>query len=176
MVALAFALSAIPFFQLPWGGSITFFSTLPIVLMSLRHSTKWALGTAFAFSLLQLISGAQNLAAIPAKTIFTMALCAFLDYVLPYTLLGFSGCVARRFKNPTKGLVFGLGTTGLLRLFCSFLSGILLWGQWAWPGWPVWLYSLTYNALWCLPDAGIVLVACLLLRKVKALNLIYTKP
>ena len=172
MIALAFVLSMIPFIQLPWGGDITLFSTLPIVLMSLRHGGKWGVGTAAVYSLLQLVQGMENVVAVPAKTIFTMVLCALLDYVLAYTVLGFTGPIARRFKNPTRGLVAGIAITGLLRFLFSFLSGLLLWGQWAWEGWPVWLYSLAYNALWCLPDVAIVLLAALLLSRVKVLGLL----
>ena len=51
MVALGFALSMIPFFRMQWGGSITCFSTLPLVMMSLRHSAKWGVATAAALAL-----------------------------------------------------------------------------------------------------------------------------
>ena len=172
MVALAFILSIIPFIELPWGGSITLFSTLPIFIMSLRHGAKWGVGTAAVYSLLQLTQGMDSVVAVPAKTIFTMVLCALLDYVLAYTVLGFTGPIARRFKNPTGGLAVGICATGLVRYLLSVLSGILLWGQWAWDGWPVWIYSFAYNALWCLPDLAIVLAAALLLSRVKALGLI----
>ena len=172
MVGLAYVLSIIPFIELPWGGSITLFSTLPIFIMSLRHGGKWGLATAGVYSLLQLMQGMDSVVSVPAKTLFTMVLCALLDYVLAYTVLGLAGSIARRFKNPTRGLAAGICITGLVRYFFSFLSGLILWGQWAWEGWPVWLYSLAYNALWCLPDQAIVLVAALLLSRVKALNLI----
>ena len=172
MVALAFILSVIPFIELTWGGSITLFSTLPILIMSLRHGAKWGVGTAAVYSLLQLTQGMDSVMAVPAKTIFTMVLCALLDYVLAYTVLGFAGPIAHRFKNPTGGLAIGICATGLARYLLSVLSGILLWRQWAWEGWPVWLYSVAYNALWCLPDIAIVLLAALLLSRIKALGLI----
>ena len=131
MVALAFVLSFIPFIELPWGGSITLFSTLPIFIMSLRHGAKWGVGTAAVYSLLQLMQGMDSVVAVPAKTIFTMVLCALLDYVLAYTILGFAGPIARRFKNPTGGLVVGICVTGVIRYGVSALSGLLQWGQWA---------------------------------------------
>ncbi|MFV0412330.1 MAG: energy-coupled thiamine transporter ThiT [Oscillospiraceae bacterium] len=170
MVALSFVLSLIPFFELPWGGSITCFSTLPIILVSLRHSSKWGLATATVYGFLQMLQGIDNVVA--AKTLPAMVLCALLDYILAYACVGLTGAIARRFKNPTAGLAGGIVATGLMRLACSFLSGILIWGAWAPEGVSVWWYSLSYNMGWCLPDVAIVLVAALLLSRVKALHLL----
>ncbi|MDL2218909.1 energy-coupled thiamine transporter ThiT [Ruminococcaceae bacterium OttesenSCG-928-O06] len=172
MVALAFVLSYLSFQPLPWGGDITLLSTLPIVMMSLRHGAKWGVGTAGVYSLLQLVQGMPNVVAVPVKTVWTMALCALLDYVLAYTALGFSGPIAQRFKHRTAGIAAGIALTGLARFACSFLSGVLIWGQFAWDGWPVWLYSLAYNASWCLPDVFLTLVAALLLSRVRVLGLL----
>ena len=176
MVALAYALSIIPFIELPWGGSITCFSTLPIVMMSLRHGGRWGVGTAFAYSLLQLVQGLGDVMAVPAKTLWALVLCALLDYILAYTCVGLAGPIANLIRKKSAGLVLGIAITGLLRLLLSTLSGIVLWGAYAWEGWPVGLYSLTYNAGWCLPDVAIVLVAALLLSRVKALGLLQTLP
>lgn len=170
MVALAFVLSIIPFFHLPWGGSITCFSTLPIVLMSFRHGLKWGLGSAAVYGVLQAFQGMDSVAA--AKYVWAMVLCALLDYILAYACIGLSGPIARRFKNPTGGLVVGITATGLMRLACSFVAGIVIWGAWAPEGMPVWIYSLSYNAGWCLPDVGIVLGATLLLSRVPALHIL----
>lgn len=172
MVALAYVLSMIPFISLPWGGDITCFSTLPIIVMSLRHGGKWGLGTAAVYSLAQLMQGMGSVVAVPAKTFVAMAACGLLDYVVAYTVLGLAGPIAHRFKNATGGLVVGIACSGLLRYLCSFLSGLVLWGEYAWEGWPVWLYSLAYNGAWCLPDIAIVLIAAVLLSRVKVLGLL----
>ena len=172
MVALGFVLSLIPIPSFPWGGSISMAATLPIIMMSLRHGAKWGVATAAVYGLLQMLLGMSNVVAVPVKTYFYMALCALLDYLVAYTVLGFTGSIARRFKNPTAGLAVGITATGLLRLLCSFLSGLLIWGAYAWEGWPVWAYSLAYNAGWCLPDVAIVLVAALLLSRVPVLGLL----
>ncbi len=169
MVALAFVLAAIPFFQMPWGGSVTFISTLPIIVMSLRHGGKWGVATAAVYGFTQMLYGFQNVLA--AKYIWAMVLCALLDYLIAYTVIGFVGPIARRFKNATVGITVGIVATGLVRLLCSFLSGVLIWGGWAPEGMSVWYYSLAYNAGWCLPDVALVLVAALLLSRVKALSL-----
>ena len=53
MVALATVLSFIRVFKLPWGGSITLLSMLPIVLFSIRRGVKSGLTVSFVFALIQ---------------------------------------------------------------------------------------------------------------------------
>ncbi len=170
MIALAFALSCVPFFKMPWGGTVTCFSTLPIIIMSFRHGIKWGVGTAFVYGVLQTFQGLDSVVA--AKTVWGMILCVLLDYVVAYACVGLSGPIANRFKHHTAGLVIGIAATGALRLACSFVSGLVIWYSYAPAGQPVWLYSLSYNAGWCLPDVAIVLVATLLLSRVRVLHIL----
>lgn len=171
-VAAATALSLVTPFTMPLGGSVTPFATLPIIIIGLRHGAKWGVLGAMAFSLVQLLLGMRNVAAVPVQTVWHMALCALLDYVAAYTVIGFTGSIAKAFKQPVFGIAVGIALTGFGRLLCSFLSGILIWGPFTPPEWNVWVYSLAYNAAWCLPDVGIALIACLLLTRVRALDLL----
>ncbi|MGD9560276.1 MAG: energy-coupled thiamine transporter ThiT [Oscillospiraceae bacterium] len=169
MVALAFVLSMIKLYQLPWGGTISCFSTLPIILMSLRHSWRWGMATAAVYGIAQMFQGMDSVMA--AKTLWAMVLCAALDYLLAYACVGLTGPIARRLGGRTGAIAAAITLTGLMRLVCSFFSGLLIWHAYAWPGWPVWAYSLAYNASWCVPDVAIVLVVALLLSRVKALGM-----
>ena len=58
MLAIATVLSLVQFAG-PWvlGGSITFCSMLPVVMLTHRYGTRWGLLSAFTFSLLQLVLG-----------------------------------------------------------------------------------------------------------------------
>lgn len=170
-VAAAAALSMITLFRMPLGGSVTPFATLPIIAISLRHGAKWGVAAALVFGLSQLLLGMANVVAVPVKTLGNMILCATLDYVLAYTLLGFTGSIAHRFNRPVTGIPAGILVTGCGRLACSVLSGVVIWGPFAPAGWNVASYSLAYNAAWCLPDTAITLVACLALARVRALGL-----
>jgi len=161
----------ITLFRMPLGGSVTPFATLPVILIGLRHGAKWGVASALVFSLTQLFLGMANIVAVPVRTLENMILCAALDYVLAYTVLGFAGSIARRFRKPIPGLSVGILVTACGRLACSFLSGVVIWGPYAPDGWSVALYSLAYNAAWCLPDTAITLAVCLLLSQVPALNL-----
>ncbi len=183
MVALSFALSLIPLFHMPWGGTVTCFSTLPIVVMSLRHNIKWGVSTAAVYGILQTFAGMNSVVA--AGSALSMFGCVLLDYVVAYACIGLTGAIARAFikasggepaaeKHPLRStacIAGAIGITGLMRLACSFFSGLLIWGAYAPAGTPVWVYSLTYNASWCLPDVAIVLVVAALLSRVRALHI-----
>ena len=170
-VAVAAILSLITIFRMPLGGSITPFSTLPIIVVSIRHGMKWGVASALVFSLTQLFLGMSDVMAVPVKNIWSLALCVMLDYIFAYMILGLTGRITCHFKKRGIGISAGIFVTGFGRLICSFLSGVLVWGPLTPEGWNVALYSLVYNATWCLPDTVITLVACLMLLRVGALNL-----
>ena len=71
-----------------------------------------------------------------------------LDYVLAFMVLGLAELFARPFKNRTVGVAVGTFAAGFLRFLCSFLSGVLIWGNLT-DGLSAWTYSLTYNAAIC---------------------------
>jgi len=173
-VGVAVVLSMITLFTMPLGGSVTPFAILPIITVSLRHGTKWGIATALVYSLTQLMLGMANVLAVPVKNLQSIVLCAALDYVLAYTIIGFTGLITRRYQNKRVGLCVGVCVTGFGRLFCSFVSGVIIWAQYAPEGWNVALYSLAYNALWCVPDTVIVLAMCLALSRVRVLSLLPT--
>lgn len=143
MVALALVLSMIKLFHLPNGGSITPASMAPIILIALMYPTKWALFTSFVYSLVQMV---ESFYAPPTQDLLSFVLVILLDYVLAFGILGCAGLIARRFKT-NKILGATLATLAVIfgRFFCSFLSGILIWGVYAPEGTPVWIYSLSVN-------------------------------
>ena len=55
MIALGMILSMIVIFRLPFGGSITLCSMLPLILIACRYGTKWGLFAGFVTGLLQTI-------------------------------------------------------------------------------------------------------------------------
>ena len=61
MLAFATILSMIEVIKLPYGGGVTAFSMLPVILIACRRGTVHGLFTALAFSLLQMLLGLNNL-------------------------------------------------------------------------------------------------------------------
>lgn len=168
MIAVSTVLSMIKVFEMPFGGSITLFSMLPIVLISYRHGWRWGLMTGFVHSLLQMLLGFY---APPAGTIPAFIGVVLLDYVLAFTVLGSASLFAKPFKkHRLVGVVVGAAVVCFLRFLCSWVSGAWLWGsyqeyyEWA-IGLNVWLYSLIYNANYMLPELILTSIGAALLYK-----------
>ena len=114
MIALAAVLSFVKILELPYGGSVTAFSIVPIVIISYRHGVKWGLLSGFVFSIIQLIQGASNLSY---ATSFLAAVTIILfDYVIAFTVIGLAGFLRNKVSNPSAAAV--TGTVGVLS--CNF--------------------------------------------------------
>ena len=161
MIALGTILANIKIYELPNGGSITLFSMLPFIMISFRHGVKWGLFTGFVNSLLQMLLGFY---APPAPGILPLVGMILLDYVLAFTLLGLAAAIAKPFANKLVGVGVGTAAVCGIRFLCSFLSGVLIWGNLS-DGLPAWIYSLTYNGSYMLPETILTPVAAVLLFK-----------
>ena len=128
MIAIGTVLSNIKFFTLPNGGSVTALSMLPFVLVSFRHGIKWGLFTGFVNGCLQILLGG-GLWAPPTPTFLAYAGEVLLDYILAFMALGLAEFFARPFQNRVVGVAVGTFMAGFLRFLCSFLSGVLIWGN-----------------------------------------------
>lgn len=162
MIAMSTALSYVKVFEMPQGGSVTCASMAPLVLVSYRHGLKWGILTAFAHSLLQMLIG---FVAPPAKTVGAFLAVVVLDYVAAYTVLGAAAFFGKPVKNRAGSVAVGAAAVAFLRFVCSFLSGILVWGAYAPEGTPVWLYSLSYNGSYMLPEILITAIVSVILIK-----------
>mgnify|MGYP000815191690 CR=1 FL=1 len=60
MVALATVLSFVKIVHLPWGGSVTLLSMLPIIVFSIKRGVANGLAASFVFALIQFIQGCAD--------------------------------------------------------------------------------------------------------------------
>ena len=89
LLALGVGLSFIIIWEMPMGGSITLASMLPILLIGIKYSPKWSFGCAFIYSLFQLLQAIMHgNVFVYCETWDIVVLCALLDYILPFTVLG----------------------------------------------------------------------------------------
>lgn len=151
MVALASALSLIKIFSLPWGGSVTLFSMLPIVVYSIRYGVKKGLFASFVFSLFQLFTSGVFSWGLTVPMLIGSIL---LDYVLAFTAIGFAGIFRHKGLG---GQICGTIVAGLLRFISHFIAGVVIWHSFGelWSGFVTeneWLYSLVYNGAYMLPE------------------------
>lgn len=166
MVAIATVLSLIQF-PGPWvnGGSITLCSMLPICIIAYRHGPKWGLLSGLVYGILQMFLGINGLKGI---TLGTFIAAVVLDYLLAFTVLGLAGIFRRVIRNQTAALAAGTAFVCVLRFFCHFLSGFLVWDSLVAAGsvnWTGIVYSLSYNGSYMLPELIITTAAAAILSK-----------
>ena len=168
MVALATVLSFIRVFKLPWGGSITLLSMLPIVLFSIRRGIGAGLIVSFVFSLIQFAQGIMDGLFGWGLTPGMLVACILLDYILAFTVLGIAGI----FKDKGfSGWISGITLAITSRFLLHVISGYVIWHSFG----ELWsdffienslLYSLAYNACYMLPELIFTLIASVELFKV----------
>ncbi|MCD7727764.1 MAG: energy-coupled thiamine transporter ThiT [Ruminococcus sp.] len=162
MIALATVLSYLTIFKAPYGGSVTAFSQVPIVIIGYRHGFKWGALTGVVYGILQmLLQGLGNFAYVSG--IGSYLILIFFDYILAFGVLGIAGAFFRgMFKSNRQLQPVALGISAVvasaLRLLCHFISGVTIWGEYA-DGWKsVWVYSLAYNGFYMLFEGIITVV------------------
>ncbi len=166
MIAVGTVLSLIKV-DFVMGGGVTLCAMLPLVLVSFRYGTKWGTFTAFVFSVLQCLLGLDN---VQYATSVTMAIMIIMfDYIVAYTVIGFSGIFKGKTKKIENAIVLGIVTTFFARFLCHFATGWLIWDA-LWPnefGMIAPIYSLCYNGSYMLAEAIISSVAAVILFKKK---------
>ena len=164
MIALAFALSWVILLKMPMGGSVTLASMLPIMLIGIKHGTKTGLAAAFLYSLTQLVQAIIQGDVFPyCQTLFLVVICALFDYIVPFTVLGFSGIFASKGR---MGAYAGMVAVTVVRFLCHFATGVAIWGQWAPEGMGKVVYSIFYNGSFLSLDFAICLAVALPLLQV----------
>ena len=176
MLALSFALSCAKLFEMPMGGSVTVASMLPVMLISIKYGTGIGVATSFLYSLTQLLQAVASANVFPyCETPGTLVLCALFDYVVPFTLLGLAGVFHRMkiTKNTELNIYIGIISVVVLRFFCHFITGVVIWKQWAPEGMGKYLYSFLYNGSFLSVDFIIcILCAILMFRKAELRKLV----
>ena len=86
------------------------------------------------------------------------------DYLVPFTLIGLAGVFhkLKLTKNVELNVYIGIVSVVVLRFLCHFLTGVVIWGQWAPGGMGKYLYSFLYNAGFLSVDF-VICIACAIL-------------
>lgn len=147
--AISFVCELIPFLNLPFGGTITICSLLPIVLISWMYGLGWGFGSAFVYALLQIAVGVKTVSAlfIPSSdsymgSVWLALAIVGIDYILAFTVVGIGG-VFRKMKSKVGALVLGSVLALVLCYAFHVLSGALFYGAWA-----EWFFTDTVVADW----------------------------
>jgi len=137
LAALSAVLYTIRPYTLPFGGSITLGSMVPVMWLSLRRGVYAGLVAGAIFGVLALFIdvlflGAANIIVTPAQVV--------LEYPIAFGLLGLTGVFHR------KSLFFmllGAGIAVFLKFLMHYIAGVFVWyyvyqfpveyGQYVWP-------------------------------------------
>lgn len=173
LTALSIVLSFVILYEMPMGGSVTLACMLPIMLVSLRYGCKWGLGAAFVTALFQLLQAVMHANVFPyCETWQSLVLCISFDYLVPFTVIGLAGL----FRKVSLGRVRNFGAyAGMLAVFlarfcCHFVTGVVIWGQWAPEGMGKYFYSLAYNGSFLLFECIITMVLGVILLETPQLR------
>ncbi len=132
--AIAFVLNSIKLFTMPYGGSVSLCSMMPVMLLAVLLGNRAGLLCGLTLGVLSMINGVYIVHPVQF----------LLDYLLPYTLLGVAGFFGYR----SKGRVFlGALIAVLLSVSCNILSGAIYFGSYAPEGMNPWIYSIVYNLM-----------------------------
>ncbi len=190
MVAMSTVLSFIKFTELPYGGSVTLFSFVPVLFVGYAYGVKWGISAGIVYGILQTVFGISGAVAGAGFAWYQVLLCAMLDYIVAGAMLGTSGIFKKTMGNPSVS--FGLGSlfACVLKYISHFLSGYILFGTYA-----EWfftegggmdygagiltaysgntlsvVYSLIYNASFMLPETVITVIMACIIISVKPLR------
>ncbi len=149
-IALAVVLSFITVWKMPQGGSVSLVM-VPLFLIAYRRGAVCGIISGVIYGLLALMIDG---------TIYH-PLSILLDYVLAFGIIGIAGF----FKKDMKGIIWGTVAGVAGRFISSFLSGWLLFGEYAPEGQSAFAYSLIYQATYLIPELVICVVVLVLLYK-----------
>lgn len=156
MIALSTVFSLLKIIDMPYGGSVTIASMLPIVIAAYRHGFLWGLGTALTNSVIQLLLGINNLSYF--STWQSILAIILLDYVVAFGVFAISGLFRRIEKRQNLAFLYGILASSVLRYICHVISGATVWAGLSIPTNAALVYSLSYNATYMIPET-IVLIA-----------------
>ena len=190
MLALAFALSFVKIPWLPYGGSVTLFSMVPIVFIGCVYGPVWGLVVGVAYSLLQTFQSAVFSQSFVGQNGWQVILMLLFDFVLAFSVLGLGGMFITKKNIGTKAAPWlaagGAAVVTLARYCCHTISGYILFGEWAeWFFTDEWVnsfsewimgnfsgkglafvYSLVYNGLYMIPEIVITTVGIFIVMAV----------
>ncbi len=156
LVAIGTVLSLFKIAELPYGGSVTIASMLPVILISYRHGLGWGLGSGFVYGALQQLLGLKNLSYFSDwKSVIAVIL---LDYIIAFTVIGLGGVFRKTIKNQGLSLAAGGFLISVLRYICHVVAGATVWAGLSIPTNAALVYSFAYNATYMLPETIVLMI------------------
>ena len=148
-LALGFITSYIKY-ELPMGGSVTFFSMFFICLIGYTYGVRVGFSAAFAYSILQFLQSGGKYFLSPFQ------ICC--DYFFAFTALGIAGF----WMCKKKGYIVGFIVAALIRGVFHTLGGYIYWMDYMPESFPksfAAIYPIVYNYSYILLEMALTLAA-----------------
>ena len=155
MISLATVLSIFKLAELPYGGSITLASMLPILLVAYRHGAAFGFGAGIVYGIVQQLLGLKNLSYF--TTWQSIVAIILLDYLVAFGVIGVAS-LFRRLRDSRTALLLGGLAASLLRYVCHVISGATVWAGLSIPTEAALAYSFIYNATYMIPETIVLLL------------------
>jgi thiamine transporter len=136
-IAVFSALSAVLYtvrpFTLPFGGSITLGSMVPVMWLSMRRGIRVGITAGVIFGIIALLIDAL---LVGVSNVIVNPLQAGLEYPLASGLLGLTGIFGGLFQRKTVGLALAGATLSVfLKFLVHYFAGVYVWWYvYAFPG------------------------------------------
>ena len=152
MIAIATVLSMIKIIDMPYGGSVTIASMLPIVIISYRYGIGKGLLVGLAYGVVQQLLGLENFSVVPNPTVVKYLAVVCIDYLLAFSVLGLGGIFRGKLNSQQTELVLGALLVGILRYVCHCIAGSIAWHNPEWTTLGPVIYSISYNTTYMVPE------------------------
>ena len=157
LVAVGTVLSLFSVVQMPYGGSVTIASMLPVILIAYRHGTLWGLGSGAVYAVVQQLLGLKNLSYFTSWQ--SIVAVIVLDYLLAFVATGLGGVFRRVVKQQNLSLVYGSLLVCVIRYLCHVVAGATVWAGLSIPTEAALIYSFGYNATYMIPETVVLVLA-----------------
>ena len=168
LISIALILSRIElssFFS--FGGSVTLFSLVPLMVISLKYGYKWGTLCGGIYGLLHLVTTNLKFQGLNVAPIMASIL---LDYIISYSIIGFVSFFYYRLINFKFNISISVICVLILRCIVHIISGILIWSSLNLEKFESFLslvmFSIIYNISYMVPEMFINILGLNLIKKI----------
>lgn len=158
MIAFATVLSLVKLVEMPYGGSVTLASMVPILIVSYRNGIASGVLSGLVYAAIQQLLGLNNLSYVTGwQSVLAVIL---LDYIIAFTVIGLAGLFKGKLvsseaslaKRQSVEFACGMAFACLLRYILHTVAGATVWAGLSIPTEAALVYSIGYNATYMIPE------------------------
>ena len=155
MISLSTVLGIFKLVDMPYGGSVTIASMLPMIIFAYRHGILVGIGAGAVYAVLEQLLGLSTLSYVTGWQ--SIVAVIMLDYIVAFAIVGLGGIFKGKLKNQRSELISGALLVMALRYACHVISGATVWAGLSIPSSAALIYSVSSNATYMIPETVILI-------------------